>query len=283
MQRIRLQVRRLGPHFRIVLLQGEAGTGKELVARSLHDLSSHADGPFVRLPCAHSGWWREKELRSYLSAAHRGTLYFEQIGRLGAMHQAELLSVLRGRERGQTGPIVVRGLEARIIAATTDDLRVAVATGGFLQELYGRIAAVEISLPPLRERVEDIAGLVQHFHERYAADSELKFSQSSDVYPVGYRWPGNIEELEAMVRRGAEGTVGGEAIDAPAAEVTVVQPASAKLQEVVEQHVLQVLKECGGNKVRAAEVLGISRSTLYRMLEAGLSGDKLHRLSEGCS
>ncbi|CAN5432747.1 hypothetical protein BH10ACI4_BH10ACI4_27720 [soil metagenome] len=86
-----------------------------------------------------------------------------------------------------------------------------------------------------------------------------------------------------MVRRGAEGTVGGEAIDAPAAEVTVVQPASAKLQEVVEQHVLQVLKECGGNKVRAAEVLGISRSTLYRMLEAGLSGDKLHRLSEGCS
>ncbi len=280
-ERLRTQVKRLGPHFRTVLLRGEPGTGKELVARALHRFSSHAAGPFVIFRAAASG----DELRTAMKTAHRGTLYLDRIDGAAVGAQAELLDALKSRERSRQSRIVVHGLEARIIASTTEDLRVLAASGRFRQELYARLATVEVELPPLRERVEDILLLAEYFLEQHARHYERRVSLSAEALErlQEYRWPGNVRELKEQMRRAVEGT-DGRSIEtghiafsrAPQeSEGVAAMGGSTRLQEVVEQHVFQVLKGCAGNKVKAAELLGISRSTLYRMLEAGLQADKI--------
>ncbi len=181
MQRLRQQLRRLGPHFRTVLLRGETGTGKELVARTLHSYSSHAAGPFViynsALQAEHgvastaSGAnfpVAEEDIAGLMKRAHRGTVFLDQIGEMSAASQADVLAVLQRTERQRRRPIVVHGLEARIIATTSSDLRVLAASGRFREELYYRMATVEIELPPLRDRAEDIPLLAGYFIDRYA-------------------------------------------------------------------------------------------------------------------
>jgi DNA-binding NtrC family response regulator len=170
-----------------------------------------------------------------------------------------------------------------MIAATSENLKILASAGRFQQELYQRFAMVEITLPPLRARRDDIPDLAKYFMSQLAPLYRRKVPTISDEAMermLNYSWPGNVRELKGIVRSSLS-RVEGEVLEThhlPAlAEVDVSPSAaegiaeSARLQDVVEQHVLRVLKDCGGNKVRAAEVLGISRSTLYRMMDASAS------------
>jgi DNA-binding NtrC family response regulator len=290
-QLLRDQVRRLGPHFRTVLLHGETGTGKHLAARALHGFSAHAAGPFViyrHAPAAcgsNQSLYATTDIASLLQDAHRGTLYLDEISAIPREAQADLLAALQRRERTR-GPIVVHGLEARLIASTSEDLRVQVATGRFSEQLYRRLSTVEIELPPLRERTEDIPALAAYFLHQQAEPlgrRPLILTDEALEQMQARPWPGNVAELRQQMRtvsaKCASGRIEAHHLrtDAtlPEEQEPETKPSPARLQDVVEQHVFQVLKECSGNKVRAAEVLGISRSTLYRMLDSGLQPDRI--------
>jgi DNA-binding NtrC family response regulator len=294
-KRLRLQVRRIGPHFRTVLIRGEAGTGKEQVARALHGMSHVADGPFVTCHgaaledavaeqvkennnCANSA----DAFGCLTKMAHRGTLFLNGIHEMPLQTQLRLLRLLR--QHGSTqNHLETCKLDLRMIAATNENLKILASAGRFQQELYQRFAMVEITLPPLRARKDDIPDLTNHFMSKLAPLYQRKMptvSKEAMQQMQRYSWPGNVRELKGVVR-GSLSRVEGEVLEShhlPAlseesvpASTTEGTADSARLQDVVEQHVLRVLKDCGGNKVRAAEVLGISRSTLYRMLDASAS------------
>jgi DNA-binding NtrC family response regulator len=296
MKRLRLQVRRIGPHFRTVLISGEAGTGKKLVARKLHAINQGAGGPFVACHAAaiekalvecEANAESADILGRLMKRSQRGTLFLDGINEMSLEGQRCLLDVLKKHELVQSRLEVSQRMDLRMIASTSENLRILVSTGHFRQELYQLLATVNIALPPLRERVEDLLELTRCFLRRFAllygrsvhgvADEAMEWMQR-------YCWPGNVRELESVLRNGvlqSEGPVlesrhlpvftgttrTGESV--PGAD------RSARLQDVVEQHVLRVLKDCRGNKLRTAEVLGISRSTLYRMLDAGAPTDNV--------
>jgi DNA-binding NtrC family response regulator len=276
-RRLRLQIERIGPHFRTVLVRGEVGTGKELVARALHAKSDRAAGPFVICHAAriseideeaHSG----DVIQAMAESAQEGTLYLDGVEEMSARAQKRLLRLLDRK----TAP--------RMIAASSQDLRVLAAAGIFRHDVYHRLAMIEITLEPLRQRKEDIPTLVMHFLKRFAS----QYQKPVDVIArdameklLLHEWPGNVRELENVLHNGVlqcedtmlsmsdlslpTGAV--KAVGtAPPAELRQNDP-PMRLQDVIDRHVLRVLRECSGNKVRAAEVLGISRSTLYRMLE----------------
>lgn len=274
MRRLRLQVRRLGPHFRTVLVSGEAGTEKESVARALHGMCQQAKAPFVA---------RKAATFEGALAEYDGTLFLDEINEMPLHAQGRLLDVLKKHELVQSHLGASQRTDLWIIASTSEDLKILVATGSFRQELYQRLATVAITVPPLRERIEDLAELVRYFLGRFA----LLYSRTFHDVPEDamgqlrrYRWPGNVRELESVLRDGALRSQDGSIEFYPrprCAEQNRLEPSvanaskSLRLQAVVEQHVRRVLKESGGNKLRAAEVLGISRSTLYRMLDTGAS------------
>lgn len=282
MQRLRLQVRRIGPHFRTVLIGGEPGCGKELAARALHAASSGAAGPFVICHSATLGdqaiegaeaGYRIAEL---MKLAARGTLFFDGIDEMPLEAQGRLLRVLRRHEWSQDGLAAPPRLDLRLAASASQDLRVLVSAGRFRQELYHRMATLTIEIPPLRDRVEDIPELAAHFVARFArlyGKSVERVDPGALELLQRHYWPGNIREMESVLRNAvllSEGRVI-EVQSLPAFVETSPEPAlhpgGERLQDVVEHHVLNVLKSCAGNKLRAAETLGISRSTLYRMLE----------------
>jgi DNA-binding NtrC family response regulator len=285
MKRLRLQIRRIGPHFRAVLVSGEPGTGKELTARALYRASPVADGPFVIYPppaAVEDGAVGER-LDHSLKVAQGGTLFVDGIGKMSLYEQSRLVQVLDRHDRSQESAPLKTGV--RIIASTSEDLRVLTSAGRFRQDLYHRIAMVEISVPPLRERPEDIPALAAHFVRKFALISDNRgaaVAQDAMDRLREHDWPGNVSEMEAVMRNGvarADGRVVNECdLELPrgmSADVTVTSGVAetVRLQDVIERHVLHVLSSCGGNKLRAAEVLGISRSTLYRMLEAQ-AGDR---------
>jgi DNA-binding NtrC family response regulator len=266
MRHLRVQVRRIGPHFRTVLMRGESGTGKELVARALHTMSHVADGPFLVCHAMEV----EKTVSSRIKVPQRGTLFFDGISTMNLEAQEQLLRTLAETEQRS---------EQCIIASTREDLRILVSTGRFRQELYQRLATVDISLPPLRERMEDLPELARHFLGRFAMLSGRRVHEIADEAMERmqrYRWPGNVRELETVLRNGVLQSEGGvlevehlpvfaEASESRSVPLSACE--SMRLQDVVHRHVLRVLKNCEGNKLRAAETLGISRSTLYRMLD----------------
>ena len=290
MRRLRLQVRRIGPHFRSVLISGEAGTGKELVARALHGMSPVAGGPFVVCRAAglvdalvkyEAGADFADAFDRSMKTLRCGTLFLDAISEAPLEVQARLLHVLEKHELAQSSLEVSKRIDLRLIAATSEDLKVSVSTGRFRQDLYQRIATVDIALPPLRERMEDLPELARYSLRRLALLSGRRVDEIADEAMERmrrYRWPGNVRELESVLRDGVLRSESGmlEArhlllfTETSALEQSSAgESGSVRLQDVVEQHVLRVLKDCGGNKLRAAEVLGISRSTLYRMLDAG--------------
>ncbi len=271
MRRLRLQIERIGPHFRTVLVRGEMGTGKEVVARALHECGAGKEEAFVVCHASsldEMGKRRGSASLPSLKASAAGTLFLEGAEELSPEAQLHLLRMLEQR------------VSARTIVATTADLRARANAGRFRQDLYHRLAMVEIAIAPLRTRVEDIALLATHFVHRFAGlyDKDVEAVAPEAIERLRrYAWPGNVREFENVLRNGVlqceETTLRANDLSSlvelasKGKERVVEAETPARLQDVIDQHVLHVLERCSGNKVRAAEMLGISRSTLYRMLE----------------
>ena len=299
-RRLRSQIQRIAPYFRTALLRGETGSGKQLVARAIHALSPTADGPFIVANASalaqsvtsgeNSRSVSSPSAASLLESVHDGTLYIESVGELPFALQAALLRFIRVCEERRNVPQPAgrsefrrtepARIDTRILASTDRDLRVLAAIGQFRQDLYARLSAVEILVPPLRQRVEDIPVLAAWLLRRIADETGQapKLLAKSTLVQLQERlWPNNLRELERVIAQAAALAEG--AVVEPRHLLALVEPASAasprppaihieRLHDVIQQHVLDVLTRCGGNKLRAAELLGISRSTLYRMLDA---------------
>jgi DNA-binding NtrC family response regulator len=277
-----------------VLIQGESGTGKELVARAIHESSPRASGPFVAVDCgAIAEGVLESELfghargaftgaqaarRGLFEEASSGTLFLDEIGDVGPNLQARLLRALQEgtiRRVGTNEPIAV---DARVVAATNRDLEQAVKEGAFRADLYYRLNVVAIRIPPLRDRREDVPLLAEHFAHKHGRGEGATISPAARDLLLAYHWPGNVRELENVIARALALNPSGvilpddlpEAIRSGAAS----EPAAADLvgqerptlQELEQRYARQVLRETGGNKSRAADILGIDRKTLYRIL-----------------
>jgi transcriptional regulator with PAS, ATPase and Fis domain len=302
MQRLFAQMERIGPYFRTALITGETGTGKELVARALHMLSPAANGPFV--VCNASAIVEtlfESELFGHVKgaftgamadrvglfeAAHNGTLFLDEIGEMPPSTQTKLLRVLQHHEVQRVGSSQARKVELRIVAATNRDLRSLASTGHFRQDLYYRISMVEIHLPPLRSRMEDLPLLAWHFLARYTQEYRKNIRDiAPEVFTMlqKHAWPGNVREFEHVlgnaVMQADSDTLRPEYLPPLHHAAPSLHGASSgrllRLHDVAVQHVRHVLESCEGNKLRAAEALGISRSTLYRMLQSHLASNDL--------
>jgi DNA-binding NtrC family response regulator len=270
-RKLLLQIDRIGPHFRTVLVHGEIGTGKELVARALHERSGGSPESFI---LCNSGSVEELmdpgdiRNRSLMRIAGARTLFVDGVEDLSMGTQWQLLRLLEQR------------MLPKMIASASRNLRGMAASGGFRQDLYHRLAMVEIAIEPLRRRREEIPGLVMHFVKRFSSLYERHIDAvDADAMErlCRHAWPGNVRELENVVRNAVlQCETGVLAVEDLSSLVELIEGIEDKrlpgetpvrLDDVVRQHVIRVLRDCSGNKVRAAEMLGISRSTLYRMLE----------------
>ena len=284
-----------------VLIQGETGTGKELVARAIHYASPRADRPFVVVDCtALPETLFESELfghergaftgavlgrKGLLETADGSTCFLDEIGELSPSLQAKLLRVLQERVVRRVGGNEPIPVNVRIIAATNRDLKKRVDEGAFREDLYYRLNVVAIRVPPLRERPRDVPLLAQHFvakHARAAGKSIRGFARETLARLEAYAWPGNVRELEHAVER-AVALASSELIlpeDLPpelyaaTAEPPELPAVRMTLDELRRWYVKTILEETGGNKVRAAEILGVDRRTLYRMLERDDEGEE---------
>ncbi len=292
--RMRSQIQRIAPYYRTALIRGEAGSGKQFVARAIHALSPAADGPFVVANAAtiaesfaNAETSRSPSADALPESAHGGTLYLGSVGELSFALQAALFRFIRTCEerrpasqsssRNDFRRPASRRPDIRILASSDRDLRTLSSIGQFRQDLYARLSAVEILVPPLRQRVEDIAILAAWLLRRVAEQSNQppKLLAESTVSQLQNRlWPANLRELERVLIQAAA-LAEGNFIEPRHLLALVESPSSSsptirieRLQDVIQRHVLDVLSRCGGNKLRAAELLGISRSTLYRMLDA---------------
>jgi len=285
-----------------VLLSGESGTGKEAIARAIHYSGPRKDSRFVAVNC---GALAENLLESELfghrkgsftgasedrqglfQAADGGTIFLDEIGETSAGMQTRLLRVLQEGEVTRVGETEPRPVDARVIAATNRDLDAAVREGGFREDLFYRLSVFPLTLPPLRERREDIPLLARHFLERHTAEDENPvrgFSPAAMDALTRYDWPGNVRELENEIERALVLAEAGGAIDAEILSEKVLPRAAAeprrrqgKLRDIiadVEREVIdQAREQFGGNKSRMAEHLGITRYTLLqKMREYGLA------------
>jgi two-component system response regulator AtoC len=276
-----------------VLITGETGTGKELVARAIHYASHRSERGFVVVDCtALPETLFESELfghergaftgaaaarRGLFETASGGTCLLDEIGELSPALQAKLLRVLQERAIRRLGGNELIPVDLRIIAATNRNLKKLVEDGRFREDLYYRLHVVTITVPPLRERSTDIPLLVRHFLEKYARAAERPVplvSPEAMALLTSYGWPGNVRELEHALERAV--ALGPSPlllpddlpVDVRGGDADAIVPKSAlTLEEMKRWYVAKIVGDCGGNKVRAAEVLGIDRRTLYRIIE----------------
>jgi len=287
------KVRRIAPHFRTVLVTGATGTGKELVAQALHRLNPSAKGKFVVCNCsALVDTLMESELFGHVRGAFTGaiqdktglfehadggTIFLDEIGELSPAAQAKLLRVLQNRQVQRVGSVIPRDINVRVIAATHRNLKAMVREGRFREDLYYRLAVIELVLPSLASRREDIPLLIRHFVEKAAAEYGKPISgltRRAQMRMAAYPWPGNVRELENVIGNACmmvEGTLIDiedlpERFRKPLSEEDATDETLLSLEEVQKRHVLRVLEGVGGNKARAAEVLGIGRGTIYQLL-----------------
>lgn len=295
-------IRQVGPSEATVLVQGESGTGKELVADALHQASHRASGPLVKVNCAalpenlleselfgyakgaFTGAAKDKPGRFQL--AHQGTLFLDEVGEMALPLQAKLLRALQEGLIEPLGGIRPQGVDVRIIAATNQDLEHAVHEQRFRQDLYYRLNVLEIRLPPLRERVEDIPLLAAHLVEKLAAKNKRRPPRATPAFLYAlqhYTWPGNVRELENVLERAlilsaapsltaddlppqikSQPGHEGAAANVSAGEVT--------LDGAEKQAIRQALEINGHHRERTAQALGISRRTLqYKLRKYGLT------------
>ncbi len=293
MQAVFALIRQAAPGDASVFIIGESGTGKELVARALHYDSPRAERPFVPVNCAAvPAGLLESELfghvkgaftgavaarRGLIREAEGGTLFLDEIGDMTPELQAKLLRVIEDRAVRPVGSDEAVSVDLRLIAATNKDLVVRIQEGLFREDLYYRLAVIPIHLPPLRERREDIPLLAGHFLSRAVAASGKAihgFTPEAMSALLRHPWPGNVRELENVVERAVTLTAGDQlgpealllnAALAPAPGALLAQAAGRPtLEELTAEYVALVLREVGGDKDRAAEILGISKRTLYR-------------------
>jgi DNA-binding NtrC family response regulator len=267
-----------------VLLHGESGTGKELAARALHALSPRSQGPFVPVNCASvSPELMESELFGHAKGAFTGaskardglfyyaqggTLFFDEIAELPLAVQAGLLRVCEDLKIRPVGSQQEVPVDVRIIAATSRSLQQEVEAGRFRRDLYYRLEVLQVELPPLRTHKEDIPPLVDHFAGMIAPSlgvDRLAVSESEMAYLMQYDWPGNVRELRNLVERSLIlGELNVTALYAQPASRGQAGPAASDLQSLEKQHILSVVESVGGDKTRAAQLLGVSRRTLER-------------------
>ncbi|MBJ6799214.1 sigma-54 interaction domain-containing protein [Geomonas propionica] len=291
-------IRKVAPTEMSVLLLGESGTGKEVTARSLHNLSTRREGPFVAVNCAAiPETLLEAELFGYekgaftgayasrkgkFESADGGTLFLDEIGDLPAPLQAKLLRFLEDRLVQPVGSALSRKIDVRIVAATNCDLQGAMAQGRFRTDLFYRLNSFTIKLPPLRERGEDRVRLARYFLEKFS-HSENKFLDFSDeaLEAIGaHSWPGNVRELENKVRRGflmAQGRV----IDPECMELELGRPvapaeAGSASRGSQKEYVVRVLEQNDYVIAKAARQLNISRPSMYALIKKhGISRDNV--------
>lgn len=280
-------VRRVAQTSASVLITGESGAGKELVARALHHYSLRCNMPWVDVNCAalpehlleselfgyekgaFSGADRPKQ--GLFEMAHTGTLFLDEIGELDPRMQVKLLRVLDGVPYFRLGGVKKVFVDTRIIAATNHNLEEGIRAGKFRSDLFHRLSQVHIHVPSLRERPEDILALADFFLHQH--DPCLCFSPEAREILRRYPWPGNVRELRNIVARVAILASGNEinASDLPmeirSASPTKLTVPATRLEEMERQMILQVLNQTGGHHTKAAQMLGISRRTLTRKLK----------------
>ncbi|GEL69210.1 MULTISPECIES: sigma-54-dependent transcriptional regulator [Myxococcus] len=277
-----------------VLITGETGTGKEMVARALHKRSPRMNGPFIPVDCgAITESLMESELfghakgsftgasgarRGVFEEASGGTLFLDEIGDVGMKVQSQLLRVLQEGEIRRVGESVPVKVDVRVVAATNKDLKARVAEGLFREDLLYRLDVVHLHLPPLRERSEDIPALVEHFAGRHARGGVRPVvTPEANARLAAYDWPGNVRQLENVVARAlalnVTGVLGPQDFPEPIGDASTPKMAGLagdmpSLAELSRRYAAQVLQHVGGNKSEAARLLDVDRKTLYKLLEA---------------
>lgn len=280
-----------------VLIQGESGSGKEVIARALHQLSLRSHRPFVDISCgALPDHLMESELFGYdrgafsgadgskpglFELAHTGTLFLDEVGELEPRMQVKLLRVLDGMPYYRLGGTKKISVDVRVLAATNADLELVGVAGRFRRDLYHRLSQMTMRVPPLRERHEDIAVLARHFVEQQQPGMELSVDAMQAL--LQYAWPGNVRELRNVMTRATilarSGVIETEDLGLPERRLGTPGPVAvpshdsregidlADLDDVERQTILRVLDETEGHRQRAADLLGISRRTLSRKLK----------------
>lgn len=295
MKRIMDIVRQVAPSTATVLIQGESGTGKERIADALHEYSQRKGHPFLKVNCAAlPETLLEAELFGYekgaftsanarrmgrFEAADQGTLLLDEVSEMSPAMQVKLLRVLQQGEFERLGSTKTIQVDVRLIAATNRNLEETVKAGGFREDLFYRLNVISLTLPPLRDRKEDIALLAHHFLQIYSNKNDKRLERISAPTMnllMNYHWPGNVRELENVIERAVVLTTATEIgvedlppqinIDGPAARNLVI-PIGTPLEEIEQQVIRATLDHVGGDKNVAAGLLGIASRTIYRKLD----------------
>jgi transcriptional regulator with GAF, ATPase, and Fis domain len=298
MEAVEQQIGRVASTNATVLIRGESGVGKELVARALHNSSPRKEAPFVCLNCAAiTETLLESELFGHekgaftgatdkkigkFEAAHRGTIFLDEIGEMAVNTQAKLLRILEGHPFERVGGSVPIKVDVRVVAATNQPLEKSLQEGKFRRDLFFRLQVIEIRVPPLRDRVSDIPVLAEHFLKRFVRETARKirgFTPAALQKMAQYHWPGNVRELRNVVERSVAlghgpmldaGDIWLSSLElsgpAPLQNSDKFEPIS--LEELEKRHILKTLEHTDWNKSQAAGILSIERSTLDRKIKA---------------
>jgi DNA-binding NtrC family response regulator len=280
---------RVAPTDATVVIEGETGTGKELVARMIHRFSKRSSQPFVAVDCASipaalieselfgamkgAFTGADRDRIGVFEAANRGTVFLDEIGDIEPAFQVKLLRFLQEREIRPVGASREKKVDVRVVVATNRDLQKMVDDGKFREDLWFRLNVVRLAMPPLRERRNDVPLLAHYFLNRYNAryNHNVKLTESGLKALKDFTWPGNVRQLQHLIERlsilAPNDRIDAEAVEDAISAMSSAGAAGETLAETEADQIRRVLAATGGNKSRAAAILGIERKTLYRKLE----------------